>query len=99
MNRLFGSLWRAIIPTTRPRLSKEDIKWCKDSRGIYKKSFTYPLWHTTIGIYDNTRKNAAIIIQKHFRSWQVRMRNTFNPNTKIGAYYALKEFNKLVLML
>ena len=37
----------------------------------------------------------ATRIQAAYRGWKTRLANTFNPNTPIGKFYELKEFEKL----
>jgi hypothetical protein len=39
------------------------------------------------------RVAAATVIQKHFAGWKVRMAN---PETRLGAYYAMREFRALI---
>ena len=42
------------------------------------------------------RVAAATVIQKHFAGWKVRMATAFNPETRLGAYYAMREFRALI---
>lgn len=41
---------------------------------------------------------AAIVVQKHFRGWKARMMTAFNPMTRLGAYYVLREFRAMVIV-
>ena len=42
------------------------------------------------------RVAAATVVQKHFAGWKVRMATAFNPETRLGAYYAMREFRALI---
>jgi hypothetical protein len=98
---LFGPAWTAVVPWTAPRISDEDLALAGACPDMYRAKMAeqwFP-WGTAVAIYDSTRDDAATTIQRHFRGWWVRMRTAFNPNTRIGAYYALKEFRTFILRM
>ena len=87
----FGDDWTAVIPMTCPRISKRDIALCRDCDAMVR-SLELP-WGKSVAMYSSARKDAAVTIQRHFRGWRARMKTTFNPHTRIGAYYALRAFD------
>jgi hypothetical protein len=44
----------------------------------------------------NIKINAAITIQKYYRSWNIRKKYAWNPYTKLGKYYCMKDYNNLI---
>ena len=91
----FGTTWNLIIPLTIPRISDETFEIAKK----YEDDFQFYIfgpWGQIISIYKLETVLAAIIIQKYFRGWKVRMQYTYNPNTTLGRYYILKSFKTLI---
>ena len=91
---LFGPTWMAVRPLTVPRISDVDLARADACDAMYRAAMAEPWfpWGRTIGMYDTRRTDAAVQIQRHFRGWRVRLRIAFNPNTPLGAYYALRLF-------
>ena len=95
---LFGPAWTAVVPLTAPRISDEGLASAEACHGIYTKAMaeTWCPWGLTVGLYDSSRHDAATSIQRRYRGWRARMRTAFDPNTRIGAYYALREFRRML---
>jgi hypothetical protein len=94
----FGPDWQAAeLPMTRPRISDEHLDNMSACRALFKSQYGPVPWHKKLIVfYSNVRMNAAITIQRHFRGWQVRMQTTFNPGSRIGAYYAMRAYQELM---
>ena len=91
----FGCEWTAVVPLTRPEIGAADLESAERCRDDRRDATTRPPWGHVIAMYSPMRSEAAIVIQRHFRGWRTRMRTAFDPNTRIGAYYALREFRAL----
>jgi hypothetical protein len=98
-NKFFSPSWNVEeLPLTRPRASEKAILL---SKNCYKRmgSYKYGPWDKIIGTYFKDRITAAIIIQKYYRGWQVRMKITFNPHNSYGKYKILCGLKEISLII
>jgi hypothetical protein len=88
-----GKEWTCVVPmiTTMHRLSKDDLALSRECGHLDRTQPHRPL-AKVIAWYSTERHDAAVTIQRHFRGWRVRMTTTFNPHTRIGAFYVLQAF-------
>lgn len=98
-SKFFGADWRVLpMPMTRPTLPKALVKCAHDaSEASWKWLHGYVQTKTcTIGLFDGIHLvRAATTIQRYYRGWKVRLDTAFNPNTKLGYFYALRDFREL----
>lgn len=96
--RLFGPEWMAVVPLTAPRLADEDLAIADACDDMYRAAMAedwFP-WGRTVGLYDTRRIDAATTIQRFFRGWRVRRRTAWDPMTRLGRFYELREFERLM---
>lgn len=101
VSALFGPGWTVVVPPTVETLSAADAKALADACDALYRSFMaeswFP-WGRTVGLYDTRRSvAAATTIQRWYRGWRVRMRTAFDPNTRLGRFYVLREFQRKLL--
>ena len=97
VEKFFGLGWSAVVPVTRPRMCDDDLELCRACSAIFGDADTMVPRNRPVAYYDSAASadGAATTIQRHFRGWQVRMRTSFDPHTRIGAYYAIRAFREL----
>ena len=89
VDTFFGPGWVAgELPLTRPRVTPEEISACHELADR-KREERCP-WDKVVATYFKDRTDAATIIQKRYRGWKVRLATTFNPNTPLGRFNALR---------
>ena len=91
--RFFGPEWTAVVPSTCPVIAEADEASAERCWFDQAAATAFVPWDKSIAMYSPVHTQAAVTIQRHFRGWRVRMRTAFDPNTRIGAYYALREFH------
>ena len=86
----FGPDWKVkALPLTRPKLADDTSR---DDMRLFFDDYRFGPWARLIGKFVPDEDASAIIIQKCFRGWIARLKYSFNPNTTLGKYYALKKF-------
>lgn len=94
VSRMFGSHWQlnreSCVEDVDDELYQKIIDICfemKPENGPYG---------IVIGLFDERRKNAAVIIQALYRGWKARMEHRFDPKTCLGRWLIMKEYRTVV---
>jgi hypothetical protein len=91
VQRFFGSSFSVIMPVTVPKTTADQISTCEKCEDRLGDYHCGP-WGRLIGTFFFDRRDAAVIIQKHFRAWRVRFK--IDPNEEFGRFIERRRFEQ-----